>query len=352
MKRPFIATRNRKNVAPSLEDLTPKNTQQEESLTLEQALTIFLRAKEAEGVRSSTRREYVRHINYLSDYLTEVKAVLKPSVSNLSAETIRDYITYLLTEKTRYERSQGRKDKYVGLSVNTVNIRLRTLRTMCRFWHGEGFIDHDPMSTIKPVKADEESEVEGLTEGEVERILEQYDVTQFAEWRDKTLVLLLLDTGLRIQEAISLTMERVDFTTLTISVPSKVAKNRRNREVAISKEVAKLLYELNEESQNYFGETEQIFNTAYGEPYTSDSFRKRLNRLKKKLGMPSLSPHRFRHTFARDYLLNGGDPFSLQKILDHSDIKTTRKYVQMNTEHVRQQHTRYSPLRKYLRRKP
>ncbi|MGX2961848.1 tyrosine-type recombinase/integrase [Peribacillus sp. JNUCC 23] len=57
----------------------------------------------------------------------------------------------------------------------------------------------------------------------------------------------------------------------------------------------------------------------------------------------------FRHTFCRNYILNGGDMFTLQKIVDHADIKTTRKYIQMDSEHVRQQHNRYSPAHRVLR---
>ena len=90
---------------------------------------------------------------------------------------------------------------------------------------------------------------------------------------------------------------------------------------------------------------------AFGEDFTADAFRRRLNRLKRKLGIERLHPHMFRHTFARNYILNGGDIFTLQKILDHADIQTTRKYIQMDKEHLRQQHNKFSPVRKLINRK-
>ncbi len=347
--RKFIGTRKRKvQRSPDVQQPPKKEAQ---SLTLDQALSLFVRAKEMEGLRPRTIREYINHIGYLSDYLTQERGYQKALVSDISADILREYIRYMLTERRRYEDAKGRQDKTVGLSVNTVNIRLRTLRTMCRFWRAEGIIETNPMENIRPVTADEQDEVPGLSDGEIELILASYDETQFAEWRDKILCLLLLDTGLRIQEACGLTYERVDFRTLTLFVPSQVAKNRRNREVPISREVAKMLRELYEETLRYFGDTEFIFNTAYGEPLTPDSFRKRLNRLKAKIGLERLSPHMFRHTFCRKYILNGGDLFTLQKIVDHADIKTTRKYIQMNTEHVREQHNKYSPVHRILRRK-
>ena len=75
--------------------------------------------------------------------------------------------------------------------------------------------------------------------------------------------------------------------------------------------------------------------SAFGYDFTADAFRRRLNRLKSKLNLSRLHPHMFRHTFARNYILNGGDLFTLQRILDHAEINTTRKYVQMDNEHIR-----------------
>ncbi|WP_237458371.1 tyrosine-type recombinase/integrase [Pontibacillus yanchengensis] len=206
------------------------------------------------------------------------------------------------------------------------------------------------MKNVKPVRSDQEDEVEGLSDDVVDKILRYYDERQFAEWRDKTLVLLLLDTGLRISEAVNLTIEQIDIKSLEITVPSQVAKNRKYRDVPITHQVAKRLRDLHAESQLYFGDTDRIFMNAYGEPFTDDAFRRRLNRLKKKLDIPRLHPHQFRHTFCRNYLLAGGDVFTLQKIVDHADIKTTRKYVQMDREHIKQQHNKHSPVRRYLSR--
>lgn len=350
-KRKYIGTRVRKVTQPTTVQQPSKNRQHEHDLTLQQALTLFIRAKEAENVRPRTIRNYMNHITYLSDYMTEVRGFRNAYLKDLTADLIRDYISYMLNEKRRYEGLEGRKDKTVGLAVDTINIRLRTLRTMCRFWHAEGLIEENPMANIKQLRKDADDEVPGLTDAEIDLLLSSYDVSQFAEWRDKILILLMLDTGLRPGEACELTIDRVDFDLYTLYVPSQIAKNRRNREVPMSREVAKLLEELYEESLQYFGETEFIFNNAYGEPYTADAFRKRLNRRKKKLGMEKLSPNMFRHTFCRKYLLNGGDIFTLQKIVDHKDIATTRKYVQMGMDDVQAQHNKYSPAKRILKRK-
>lgn len=353
-KRSFVRTRVRKVTQPrevQQPNVTRTQSQQNNELSLQQALTIFIRAKEAENVRPGTIRNYINHIRYLSDYMTEVRGLPGAYLRDLTPDLIRDYIIYMRKEKVRYENAEGRRDKRVGLSVDTINIRLRTLRAMCRFWHDEGYLPSNPMANIKPLRKDENDEVPGLTDAEIELLLASYDDSQFADWRDKVLILLMLDTGLRPTEACELTIVRVDFERLVLYVPSQVAKNRRNREVPISPEIANLLKELYEESLMYFSETEFVFNNAYGEPFTTEAFRKRLNRRKKKLGFERLSPNMFRHTFCRKYLLNGGDIFTLQKIVDHADIKTTRKYVQMELDDIQLQHNRYSPARRILKRR-
>jgi integrase/recombinase XerD len=57
-----------------------------------------------------------------------------------------------------------------------------------------------------------------------------------------------------------------------------------------------------------------------------------------------VSPHTFRHTFAKLYIKNGGDLFTLQKILGHHDISMVRKYVQMSKRDLQEQHEQSSPL--------
>ncbi|MFD6440193.1 phage integrase SAM-like domain-containing protein [Peribacillus sp. NPDC060186] len=98
--------------------------------TLQEVLDIFLRAKVAEGVRQTTLGEYVRHIRYLTDYLTVHHPSFK-HVNDLTPALIREYITFSKNKKA-YSGDEQR-EKNTTLSVNTINIRLRTLRTMCKF---------------------------------------------------------------------------------------------------------------------------------------------------------------------------------------------------------------------------
>lgn len=339
MKRRFIGERG---VQTARQVSQPRHV----LYSLDEAFEVFIRAKKADGVREGTIKGYYEVMRYFKQWLNADIA----NVNEITADMIRSYINYLRTERTPYAEDEHRKKSRKGLSVHTINIRIRTLSTMFRFLFTEGMIPINPMANISQVRDDAREEVPGLSDNEIDAILSSYDDRQFAQWRDKTLVLLLLDTGLRIGEALSLTAEQIDFKQLTVYVPSQIAKNRKDREIPISREVAKRLRQLLDETQQYFGEDARVFMNAYGEELTDDAFRRRLNRLKRKLNIPRLHPHMFRHTFARNYILNGGDIFTLQKILDHADIQTTRKYVQMDTEHIREQHNKFSPVRNIMKR--
>lgn len=199
--------------------------------TLQEVLDIFLHAKVADGVQQTTLGEYVRHIRDLTDYLT----IHHPSfkyVSDLTPSMIRDYITYSKNKKVHSGDRQPEK--------NTINIRLRTLRTMCKFWFEEGIALNNPMKNIKNLKMDAEEEGKGFLDEEVALILNYFNERNFREWRDKLLVLLFLDTGIRINEAISVKIPNVDFKESSIFIPPEINKNRKGRHNPVSRNVSKL----------------------------------------------------------------------------------------------------------------
>lgn len=315
--------------------------------TLEEALEIFLRAKIAEGVRERTLFEYKRHIRYLADYLAVHQPTFK-FINHLTPSMIRDYINFSKNKKA-YEGDSIR-EKSTTLSANTINIRLRTLRTMCKFWFLEKVIPDNPMENIKLIKQDAEEEVKGFSDKELGLILNYFNERNFGEWRDKILVLLLLDTGMRINEAISIQVSNIDFKDSSIFIPPEENKNRKGRHIPLSREITRELKNLHGECVSYFGSHDRLFMNAYGEPLTGDTIRRRLFKVGSALGIPKVHPHRFRHTFIRNYILNGGDLFTLQKIVDHANITTTRKYVQMDDVHIKEQHNKFSPVRKYMKR--
>ncbi|MCL6443007.1 MAG: site-specific integrase, partial [Alicyclobacillus sp.] len=112
------------------------------------------------------------------------------------------------------------------------------------------------------------------------------------------------------------------FEALTLTVPWEKAKTRKKRTVPISKRTAKLLAEIIRENEDFGPQADYLFYSSYGNPMTYESFDDRLKEYGKEAGIEGVrvSAHTFRHTFALHWIKNGGDPFSLQKILGHTDM--------------------------------
>ena len=93
-------------------------------------------------------------------------------------------------------------------------------------------------------------------------------------------------------------------------------------------------------------ENEYLFLTYEGQPLSADTVRWSLRQIGQagRNYNKRVSPHTFRHTGALMYIMNGGDPFSLQKILGHSHMNMVRKYIQMTDMDVKAQHDLFSPL--------
>ena len=89
-----------------------------------------------------------------------------------------------------------------------------------------------------------------------------------------------------------------------------------------------------------------LFLSDRGLPLTKSGIQQIIRRYGKKAGISGVrcSPHTFRHSFAKNYLLNGGDIFSLQKILGHSSLASVRVYLNLFAADVKKQHMRFSPV--------
>ena len=89
-----------------------------------------------------------------------------------------------------------------------------------------------------------------------------------------------------------------------------------------------------------------MFLNQYGEAMDRHSVRRVVVSLGKKAGISNVqvSPHTFRNTFAKNWIVNGGDPFSLQRILGHSTQQMVSHYVNLATGGLQLQHSRFSPV--------
>jgi integrase/recombinase XerD len=312
------------------------------NFTFTQAFDYFLSSKKAEGLRKPTFTSYHEHFNFFTKWLGKNYSAVK-SVNKLTILIVRQYVNYLREEHFNF------KTKEYGLSIQTTNARLRFLKTFYNFLFKEELTSINPPEQVKFIKEDERI-FHPLSELEMQMLLNVPDTKQYPQYRDKCIMFLLYDSGLRINEAINLTVNDIDLSGRRIVLPAEKAKGRKARIIPLSNLIIKMLIELMTENETHF-ESKNIFLNWYGEPMAEDTFRRNLKRYVKKAGITKpFSCHDFRRQSITEMLASGASIFAVQSIVGHSQISTTKKYVHFDEQTIKNQHELYSPLVKIKQR--
>ncbi|WP_028559836.1 tyrosine-type recombinase/integrase [Paenibacillus pinihumi] len=319
-------------------------------LTLQEALDMVVATKKAEGLRERTINDYVKDFIYFTDWLRKFHPNIT-MVHELSPAIFRDHIAWMKYEARRYENHKynNKKDHGVGLSDTTVNIRLRVLKAVFNQLERDGLIGENPIAGVKLLRQDVDL-TNCLTDDEVKSILAQPNQRDFVGFRDYVAIVLLLDSGLRISELLSLRPSDVDFQSRFIELPGERNKNRKPRLVPISSHSVKLLLQLIGENKQHFT-VDKLFLSVNGEPIKANHFNKRLKHHAERAGVVEKknTAHVYRHTWAKNMILNGCDPFTLQKLGGWKDIRTLRRYIQMDTKEMRASHDNFTPVNSLVR---
>jgi site-specific recombinase XerD len=166
--------------------------------------------------------------------------------------------------------------------------------------------------------------------------------------RDRAIVLLLLDTGLRVSELAGLRMGnlRPDGSVKVMG------KGARERIVPVGNAARQALLRYLRAGEPLGPEDFILRSDRGGRPLDAKGIQSIFKRLKTRAGIPGrCSPHLLRHTFARAYLVNGGDAFSLQRMLGHSTLDMVKRYVALADADLAARHRDASPADNLLGRR-
>ena len=174
----------------------------------------------------------------------------------------------------------------------------------------------------------------------------EYTMRNSKVHRNKAIILTLLDTGLRIGELLRIQIRDIDFETGEIIImPYTTGRKTKPRMVPLGKTTRRSLW-------LYVAKLEDTHSTDRLFPMSANATRLMLRRLATRTGIPNVHPHKFRHTFAIHYLRNGGDIFTLQKILGHSTLDMVRYYLDIANADVARAHRRASAVDRWNRDRP
>jgi len=180
------------------------------------------------------------------------------------------------------------------------------------------------MERVKPPKAPRKI-VATLTREQVTQLLEAIAKKDSRGYRDQAILVTLYGTGLCITELLQLRLGDLNFDSGQIKVMGKGSKERT---VFMSPTVFKILFKYVHRWRPK-ATTDFVFVHNNGQPLTRFYIAHRLQAYREKAGISVMkcSPHVLRHTFAVEYLRNGAETFTLQKILGHSTLEMTRHYA-------------------------
>ena len=235
-----------------------------------------------------------------------------------------------------------------GQSSETVSRTFGAIRCAFRFWHREGLLARNPMVLVERPRK-ERHLIRPLSVEQATQLLDQPDPNTFGGVRDRAMMMLMMDSGLRVTEMLSLEAGRIDWMSCTLTV---MGKGRKERSVPFSAKTCQALLEYSRvRAQKYAGAT-HFFLGRTGKPLERSRVRRTISRYGKRAGIEGVrvSPHTLRHTFAVFYVRNGGDSFSLQEILGHSTLEMTRNYVHLARRDISEQHKKFSPMEGLLGR--
>jgi site-specific recombinase XerD len=283
------------------------------SFALRDAYTDFTLSRQSMRVSPATLQFYKYTTGYFLNWL-ETQSVQSPA--EVTARHVRAYIAELSVRE---------------LSDWTLNGHARAIRTMLKFWHAEKYLP-DLVTFEMPKVAKKRLPV--LTADEVAAVVKACPTP-----RDKAIILLMVDTGLRRSEVTALNWQDVDFTTGLILVKRGKGGKARSAVVGTTARRALLAYRRTLAPP---ADTAPLIQSK-GTRFTGTGLLQVFRRLRANTGI-YITPHSLRRTFVILSLRSGMDVLHLQALLGHSTLDMVQHYAQMLDEDLLQAHNAYSPI--------
>lgn len=284
------------------------------------AVQSFLSYCRAKNLSPNTLAYYNYRLKSFLQYLDEQKSDTAPS--DITPQLIRAFVT---SENTIH-------------SASTANHSITALKAFFRYLALDGFIDTDPMASVQKIRQRREI-IQTFSTDQIQAIFKTCQ-NDFQGIRDRAIIMTLFDCGLRASELCGLSTRDISWGEHTLLV---LGKGDKQRVVPFGQATRQAIAQY--ASRRGQLETDALFVTCYGDPLNRFRLNEIIVRRCKSAGIDGVrcSPHTFRHTFAVSYLRAGGDVFSLQKILGHSDLTMTRRYAELSETDVQDKHRMFSP---------
>lgn len=209
-----------------------------------------------------------------------------------------------------------------------VNDNLKAVKVLCSYAYREKYIDFLITENIKNVK-EPKSLIHTFSTEEIKKMISYYNGGTYMDIRNKTILMILFDTGIRINELVEMKDDQIQDAYFII-----YGKGRKERVVPKSPMVAKALMKYKVAKEKYFqcrNAENYLFLSKNGKKLNYQAVGKFMKECAAEVGVRSkvrVSPHTCRHTFAHQQLKNGLDLYSLSRLLGHESVAITQRYLE------------------------
>ena len=233
-----------------------------------------------------------------------------------------------------------------GLKSSTLSRKISSLRSFYRYLASKGVINHNPVTGVLLPSKDRHLPDFLLFE-EVIRLFESFDLSEPIALRNRALFELMYASGLRVSEAVHLSLASINLNERILRFTGKGSKERL---VPFYSEAAEILSRYLKESRPILlgnKAHDRVFINQKGEPLTSRGIEYLLDQCARKAGIVrSVHPHMLRHSFATHLLDNGADLRLVQELLGHASISTTQIYTHVTLDRLRETYLKAHPRAK------
>ena len=287
-----------------------------EECSLAEAAEEFFRYNKAKNLSEDTQDAYKRRINKFVKFYGATEAI-----SNIRQKDLDEFM---------YELSES------GIKPITIKTDMRHLRTFINFCASRGYMEN----LIVPMPRVEETVKETYSNEELKLLLAKPQGNNWVEYRDWVMVNYFFSTGQRLSTVLNIKVNELDLTNHQVKLSHN--KDKRQKYMPLSSALVEVLreyiYMSGLESEDW------LFPEYEGGQIKKRSAQSSIAEYNQSRGVEKTSIHLFRHTFAKTYITNGGNPAKLQKLLNHKTIHMTMHYVNLYGEDISSDLDTYNPL--------
>jgi len=311
---------------------------------------LFCRSRQ---LREKTMNSYEQTLRLFERWCWERFQI--ENVDQITESVVRRYINDLM-ERGKYSFYTDGKRKTINyperrrdfrnpISITTINNYIRNLRVFFNWLDRDYLLPKNPMKKIRQLKNNRKAK-EYISDEDFKRLIGLLDKSYFSEHRDFVMIILMIDTGMRLGECSLLLVEDVNLAKKQVFLRAENTKGRKDRIVFFSPKTETILRRWLQFKDRY-AESDYLFPVKYsGAAIGVSNFETNFKKYLKRAALnESISPHCLRNNFAKRCLMNGMDIFTLSKILGHSSVRVTEEaYLDLNSDDIQKRYQNFSPM--------